>query len=159
MAAISVLVESFEKASVVRGHHIYKAVWMPTLGEELLLEPEDDNEHDKYAVSVVRSSDSCVVGHVPRNDSSILVLPECPYLVLFVQLHVTAFVFSSPALLSLIPTRLFGYSTPESSWCQTPKCLATTSFDVFSAYSTALSFKDTSYALLFDILVTSYSTW
>ena len=71
MAAVSVLVESFEKASVVRGHHIYKAVWTPTLGEDLLLEPEDENEHDKYAVSVVRGSDSCVVGHVPRNDSRV----------------------------------------------------------------------------------------
>ena len=33
----------------------------------------------------------------------------------------------------------------------TPKCLAAASFYVFSAYSTALSFKDTSYALLFNI--------
>ena len=30
IAAVSVFVETFEKVSVVRGHHIYKAVWTPT---------------------------------------------------------------------------------------------------------------------------------
>ena len=68
MTAISFLVESFEKASVVRCHHICMAVWTPTLGEELLLEAEGDNEHDKYAVCVVRRCDSCVAGHIPRKD-------------------------------------------------------------------------------------------
>ena len=62
--------------SVARGHHIYKAVWTPAFGDKLLLEAKDDNEHDKYVVSVVRGSNSCVVGHVPRKDSSIVVLPE-----------------------------------------------------------------------------------
>ena len=61
--------ELLEKESVVRGHHTYKAVWTPTIGEELLLEVEDDNEYDRYAVHVVRRSNSCVVGHVPRDFS------------------------------------------------------------------------------------------
>ena len=38
--------------SVVRGHHIYKSIWTPVLGEELSVEPENGNEHDRYAVSV-----------------------------------------------------------------------------------------------------------
>ena len=25
----------YEKASVVKGHHIYKAIWTPMIGEEL----------------------------------------------------------------------------------------------------------------------------
>ena len=63
--------ESLEKESVVRGHHIYKVVWTPTIREELLLEAEDDNEHDRYAVCVVKRSDSCVVGHVPCDFSRV----------------------------------------------------------------------------------------
>ena len=55
--------EWYEMESVVRGHRIYKAVWTPVIGEELLLQPEDDNEHDRYAVSLLRCSDSCIVGH------------------------------------------------------------------------------------------------
>ena len=67
MAAVSVLVESFEK---VRGHHIYRAVcecghqrWEKSCYLKYI---EDANEHDKYAVSVVRGSDSSVAGHVLR---------------------------------------------------------------------------------------------
>ena len=37
---------------------------------QLLLEAEDDNEHYKYAVSVVRGSDSCIAGHVRTTKNS-----------------------------------------------------------------------------------------
>ena len=37
----------YEKESVVRGNHIYKASWTPRIGEEL---SEDDNQHDNHAV-------------------------------------------------------------------------------------------------------------
>ena len=37
---------------VVRGHHVYKSIWTPVLGEELSVEPENGNEHDRYAMSV-----------------------------------------------------------------------------------------------------------
>ena len=56
--------ESCEKTSVIRGHHIYKSVWIPFIGEELVVEAKDSNEHDKNAVAVKK--DSCVIGHVPR---------------------------------------------------------------------------------------------
>ena len=39
----------YEKASVVKGHHVYKAVWTPFLGEELSVQPEDHNDHDDPA--------------------------------------------------------------------------------------------------------------
>ena len=55
---------SYQKASVVRGHHIYKEIWTPAIGEVLHLREEDDNEHDEHAVAVVKAS--CVIGHVPR---------------------------------------------------------------------------------------------
>ena len=51
----------FEIESVVRGHHIYKISWTPVIGEELMLEAEDCNEHDKHAVAVMK--DGHVVGH------------------------------------------------------------------------------------------------
>ena len=55
--------DSYEKMSVIRGHHIYKSIWTPIIGEELVLEAQDDNKHDKHAVGVMK--DGCVVGHVP----------------------------------------------------------------------------------------------
>ena len=41
----------YEKASVVKGHHVYKAVWTPFLGEELSVQPEDHNDHDEHAIA------------------------------------------------------------------------------------------------------------
>ena len=54
--------------SVVRGHHVYKSVWTPVIGEELYLEPEESNEHDKYAVAVRKDGE--IVRHVPRSFST-----------------------------------------------------------------------------------------
>ena len=57
------------KESVVRGHHIYKVVWTPVIGELLPLRAEDNNEHDNHAVAVVKGD--CVVGHIPRSISRV----------------------------------------------------------------------------------------
>ena len=43
----------YEKASVVKGHHIYKAVWTPAISEEPHTKLEKDNEHDEHAVAVI----------------------------------------------------------------------------------------------------------
>ena len=56
--------ETFSVVSVVRGHHVYKSVWTPLLGERLLVRPETGNNHDKYTVSVVKHGG--IVGHLPR---------------------------------------------------------------------------------------------
>ena len=53
-----------EKRSVVKGNHVYKNIWAPFTGEQLSLQAEEDNKHDKYAVAVLK--DDYVVGHVPR---------------------------------------------------------------------------------------------
>lgn len=55
--------------SVVRGHHVYKSIWTPVLGEELLVEQEHGNEHDRYAVSVKKND--MIVGHLPRSLSRV----------------------------------------------------------------------------------------
>ena len=58
---------SYQKASVVRGHHIYKTIWTPTVGETLQLRAEDTNEHDEHAIAVIKSGTT--VGHVPHSMS------------------------------------------------------------------------------------------
>ena len=50
--------------SVIRGHHVYKRIWQPRLGEQLALEREDGNSSDRHAISVMK--DSAIVGHVPQ---------------------------------------------------------------------------------------------
>ena len=55
----------FVKSSVVRGHHVYKAVWTPALREELIVKAEDGNAHDEHAMAVVKEGN--VVGHMPRS--------------------------------------------------------------------------------------------
>ncbi len=47
--------------SVVRGHHVYKRIWTPTVGEQLQLRPEED---DPRAVAVLKHG--VIVGHLPR---------------------------------------------------------------------------------------------
>ena len=58
--------------SVVRGFHVYKAVWVPVLNEVLQAKQEIDNEEDQYGVAVIKttpSTDEVTVRHVPRNIS------------------------------------------------------------------------------------------
>ena len=42
-------------ASVIRGHHIYKALWTPLLGEHLGVFPEEGNGHDLHAVRLINN--------------------------------------------------------------------------------------------------------
>ena len=37
---------------VVRGHHVYKATWTPTVGEILTVRQEPGNGHDTHAVCI-----------------------------------------------------------------------------------------------------------
>ena len=39
--------------SVIRGHHIYKHIWIPFVGEILHVEQEAHNTADCFAVAVV----------------------------------------------------------------------------------------------------------
>ena len=69
MASLGSYHESYQKVSVVRGHHIYKVVWTPEVGEVLQVRTEDGNEHDEHAVAVVK--DGLIVGHVPHSMSRV----------------------------------------------------------------------------------------
>ena len=55
--------------SVVRGHHVYKSVWSPFVGEVLDLSCEASNPYDDHAVCVTKSTSGGTVGHVPRTIS------------------------------------------------------------------------------------------
>ena len=59
--------EDFTVDSVVRGHHIIKAIWTQFLGEVLRAEEEDE---DRYAVAILKDG-GVVVGHVSRSFSRI----------------------------------------------------------------------------------------
>ena len=68
MASQSVSISSFSFVSVIRGHHIYKSVWTPFLGEGLTIQREEPrNRHDRFSVCVMKGHD--VAGHVPREFS------------------------------------------------------------------------------------------
>ena len=59
----------FIHESVVKGHHIYKETWTPSVGEVLLVQQELENPHDRRAVCILKSS--TIVGHVPRELSRV----------------------------------------------------------------------------------------
>ena len=52
---------TFSFDSVIRGHHIYNKVWTPSVGDILLLVKEEGNEHDHFAVSVIK--DGFIISH------------------------------------------------------------------------------------------------
>ena len=60
---------SFEIAAVVRGYHVYKDIWDPSIGEELVCARDPTNPRDPFAVAVVKFHQT--VGHVPLKISSL----------------------------------------------------------------------------------------
>ena len=60
---------STEIVSVIRGHHFFKEVWTPVVGERLAVRKEYGNKHCRFAVAVFKTScRSCragIVGRVP----------------------------------------------------------------------------------------------
>ena len=49
--------------SVIRGHHVYKNVWTPRIGEILQVARDTDNHQDRFAVGMLK--EDAIVGHVP----------------------------------------------------------------------------------------------
>lgn len=54
-----------EKQSVVKGQRVYKDIWTLSTGEQLFLQTED-NEHNKYAVAVLKVPRAIFWLHHPR---------------------------------------------------------------------------------------------
>ena len=60
----------------VRGHHIFKSVWQPVIGEILHTKREESNPVDRHAVAVIKTSQQ-TVGHMPPgNFTNCLVFPR-----------------------------------------------------------------------------------
>ena len=57
-----VVVTSTDIVSNIKGYHVYKSVWTPTLQEQVCGEIEPHNPVDKYAVAF--KNDEKVVGHL-----------------------------------------------------------------------------------------------
>ena len=55
--------------SVIRGHHIYKRIWIPTVTEILSVNFDPANRHNRFAIAVLKAG--AIVGHVPREFSRI----------------------------------------------------------------------------------------
>ena len=58
---------TFILESVVRGHHIYKRIWTPMLGEILEIKLEETNSNDPRV-----QKDGVIVGHLPRETARIV---------------------------------------------------------------------------------------
>ena len=58
--------EELRRESCIRGHHIYKEIRNPCLGEVLQCERNPHNVMDRYSVAVKKG---VVVGHLPRKVS------------------------------------------------------------------------------------------
>ena len=54
----------------IHGHHVNKNVQAPFVGEVLLVEQEDHNPENCFAVAILKSGE--IVGHVPREISRII---------------------------------------------------------------------------------------
>ena len=52
----------------IRGHHVFKNIWTPTLGKQLPCRREIGINKDRYAVAILR--DRTMGGHVPRKISA-----------------------------------------------------------------------------------------
>ena len=78
-----VVVTSTDIVSNIKGYHVYKSVWTPTLPEQADGEIESHNPVDKYAVAVKK--DDKVVGHLPLGENGkfaktvFYFLPADPY--------------------------------------------------------------------------------
>ena len=59
----TIMTTSFRIESTVRGHHVYKSLWTPVVGEELRVQIEEDNIFDEFVVAVFK--DGNIVGIVP----------------------------------------------------------------------------------------------
>ena len=64
MVTSTSMLQSLSIDSVIRGHHIYKDIWTPFIGEQLDLQHELNNAYDRYAVTIIKKDE--IVGRVPR---------------------------------------------------------------------------------------------
>ena len=57
--------------AVVRGFHVYKAIWEPKDSEVLACSHEENNPHDPFAIKTCQLDSGKIVGHLPMELSRI----------------------------------------------------------------------------------------
>ena len=62
-----ILSTSLKLETYIKGHHVYKEVWISEVGEKLKVLMEPDNRVDMFAVCVEKYQ--TVVGHLKKEDS------------------------------------------------------------------------------------------
>ena len=62
-----ILSTSLKLEAYIKGHHVYKEVWISEVGEKLKVLMEPDNRVDMFAVCVEKYQ--TVVGHLKKEDS------------------------------------------------------------------------------------------
>ena len=60
----------YELNSCVRGYHVYRKLWKPSIGRKYLCRRDPDNKYDPFAVAVMNNAS--IVGYVPRKFSDII---------------------------------------------------------------------------------------
>ena len=59
-----ILVKHLELDTYIKGHHVYKDIWIPEIGESLDVKMEPNNPVDKYAVCTRKAGK--IVGHLKK---------------------------------------------------------------------------------------------
>ena len=76
MAATPRVFSAFSFSSAIRGHHVYKSMWPPFVGEHLEIERENSNAHHRFAIAVIKVCPTritpTIIGHFPREISNII---------------------------------------------------------------------------------------
>jgi len=64
----SELLSTHWRVLYVRGFHMYKYVWTPTLNECLQTQQAEENSEDQYAIAIIKEDSGTfqIVGYVPR---------------------------------------------------------------------------------------------
>ena len=57
--------KTYSLDSVIHGHHVFKLMWTPFVGEILSLMQEHDNKHDCFAVAVQLRNNKKTIERVP----------------------------------------------------------------------------------------------
>ena len=61
--------ENFFERNYIRSYHVYKKVWVATVGEALVCEREPKNSSDRYTVAV--KNEGTIIEHLPRKLSRV----------------------------------------------------------------------------------------
>ena len=94
----------------LRGYHEYRAIWTPTIGEELVAKYEIHNVHDRHAIAAFKllpgTIHPSVVGHLPR---------EISRFTYYIIIHGGSVMPSHQCLLSSIPVGSGWFRNSRSS--------------------------------------------